>query len=198
MPLEVFPQLNAAVWDRKKTPRWSTQVRKSASGKEQRLALWSYPEWYMSLSYEVLTDDATLTSDLKQIMGFFNMMQGAFSDFLYEDISDNTVTSQQIGVGTGSATTFQMIRSMGGWTEPLKYLKAGTVKVYKNGVEQTSGWSLTADGKVVFSVAPAAGQVITADCGFYFRVRFLEDDLEFNQFMYKLYSLKNLEFVSLK
>ncbi len=62
-------------------------------------------------------------------------MQGraAFRDtFLYTDATDNTVIAQSIGTGNGSTTTFQLVRSFGGFVEPILAPNAVTT-VYDNG-----------------------------------------------------------------
>ena len=56
---------------------------------------------------------------------------------------------------------------------------AGTVKVYRDGVEATSGWSVnTATDLATFATAPAVGVQVTADFAFDVPVRFDSDQME--------------------
>jgi uncharacterized protein (TIGR02217 family) len=55
---------------------------------------------------------------------------------------------------------------------------AGTVRVYKDAVEQLSGWSVdVTTGLVTFTTAPAAGVAITADFELDVPVRFDTDHM---------------------
>lgn len=196
MSNDVFPTLQGLGWDRVASPVWSTIIKQAASGKERRLALWSYPRWDFKLSYEFLEDDGATKSDLRQIVGFFNSRMGAFESFLYEHPSDNCVTGQVLGMGDGSTKSFIFIRNYGNWVEPVSYIKGNPV-IYINEVKQTSGY--TVSGNVLtFDKAPQPGTVITADFYFYFRVRFAEDSIEPSNFMRNLYELKTLELVGVK
>jgi len=191
----IFPTLPGLKWDIKKTPEFSTCVQTSASGKENATAFWSYPRWQFELSYELLRD--TGVSELKTLMGFFLQRQGRFDSFLFNDTSDNSITGQQIGIGDGSATKFQLVRTLGGFVEPMKAIK-GTPAIYLAGIAQGSGWSVDANGMVTFAAAPATGVSITADFNYYFRCRFLQDTSEFSQFMYQLWENKKVQFKSIK
>lgn len=191
----VFPVLPGLTWDVMKIPTWSTRVQQSVSGKEIRLATFSYPIWHFKLIYELLRDDAT--NELTTLMGFYNQRQGAFDSFLYRDPSDNGITAQLIGIGNGTTTAFQIVRAYGGFVEPIYNLN-GSPSIYLNGVLQSSGYNVNSTGLVTFSAAPAAAVAITATFNFYYRVRFKNDLLEFNQFMLNLWELQQCELVSVK
>jgi uncharacterized protein (TIGR02217 family) len=51
-------------------------------------------------------------------------------------------------------------------------------------------------GLVTFTTPPPAGQVVTADFTYRFRVRFAEDNAEFENFMYQLWQLKQIKLQS--
>jgi uncharacterized protein (TIGR02217 family) len=64
---------------------------------------------------------------------------------------------------------------------------AGTVKVYRDGVEATSGWSVnTATGLVTFTTAPASGVQVTADFEFDIPARFDSDQMDITIETYQL------------
>jgi uncharacterized protein (TIGR02217 family) len=193
----VFPTLPGLTWNVRKEPTWKTKIQESVSGKELRAAWMSYPNWRFSLSYEVLRANAL--AELQSLVGFFNARAGAFDSFLYHDPDDNSVTNYQFGTGDGSTKDFQLVRSYGGFVEPVQNLN-GSPSIYKAGVLQApvSDYNLGATGIVSFVTAPANGAALTWTGNFYYRVRFAQDRAEFNQFLYQLWELKKLEFISVK
>ena len=63
----------------------------------------------------------------------------------------------------------------------------GTVKVYRDGVEATSGWSTDITTAIVsFATAPAAGVQVTADFAFDVAVRFDSDQMDVTIQTYQL------------
>lgn len=195
MSLPIFPDLPGVSISVVKTPRWSTLVQQSVSGREVRAALYSYPTWRFSLSYEVLRADAL--AELQTLVGFFNARQGAFEPFLFDDSTDNTVTDQVFGYGDGVQTKFQLMRQITGLEniEPI-FATNGATAISINGTPAT-GWTET-DGLISFASPPPAGSALTWTGGFYYRVRFLEDSADFENFLYRLWRLKKLDLVSVK
>lgn len=212
---EIFPELPGLKWDSTKKPQWSTKLHETASGKETAAAYWSFPKWFFGLSYEVL-EESRVVHDLKTIGGFFLARKGRFDSFLYRDPSDCQVEGQVLGVGDGSRTTFQMIRSFGEFDEPMKdivgAIGAGISVVdgvpaaplddraptfYVDGI-RPSTYSVSASGLLTLGAPPAAGAEVMADFSYYFRCRFLQDEAEFTEFMQNLWELKKLEMVTRK
>lgn len=193
----VFPSMPGIKWGSVKTPMWSTKVQKAASGRELRAAYFSYPLYKFSLSYEVLRSGAL--AELQTLVGFFNARQGSFDSFCYQDPEDNTVTAQQFAVAVAGQTQYQLVRSYGGYVEPVLALN-GAPAIYVGGVLQTPGthYTVSSLGLVTFIAQPAAGQALTWSGGFYYRVRFLQDSADFERFLYQLWSLKKIEFQTVK
>jgi uncharacterized protein (TIGR02217 family) len=76
---------------------------------------------------------------------------------------------------------------------------AGTVRVYKDGVEQLSGWSVDVmTGVVTFSMAPAAGVAITADFELDVPVRFDTDHMAVTIESFKLHRWQQIPIVELR
>jgi uncharacterized protein (TIGR02217 family) len=205
MSSEIFPNLAGLEYPVVRTPIFKTLVQQTASGEENRAALQSYPRWQWTLSFNFLRDDAN--DEFRTLLAFFLARQGAFDSFLFTDPDDNAVIGQPIGVGTGSQTQFQLVRSFGGFDEPvLAPLQVSNLKV--GGVPKTQGsdygvgtWenSVTPNGTVnFFTGAPAAGQSIVADISYYWPVRFVADQYDFAKFMNRLWEQKKLDFISLK
>lgn len=63
-------------------------------------------------------------------------------------------------------------------------------RIYLAGVYQSSGYTLGSTGVITFTSAPGSGVPVTADCAYFWRCRFDEDSLEFEQFNNSYFSLK--------
>jgi uncharacterized protein (TIGR02217 family) len=205
MSSQIFPSLAGLGWSVKRTALWKTRVQESVSGKRTRTALWSYPRWQWELSFDVLRQGAlsgTTYAELAQLAGFFNARQGAFDSFLYQDPDDNRVTGQGIGTGDGSTRAFQLVRSFGGFAEPVFATSSLGRTIYVNGTPTAAvtiaDWGAAAPGTVSFATPPAAGAVLSADFSFYFPVMFSEDAMTFEKFMAALYAAQAVRFESLK
>jgi uncharacterized protein (TIGR02217 family) len=76
---------------------------------------------------------------------------------------------------------------------------AGTVKVYLDGVDQLSGWSvdMTA-GLVTFATAPALGVEVTADFEFDVPVRFDTDRKAVTIDTFRLHSWQQIPIIELR
>lgn len=193
----VFPTLPGLQWNVKKIPVFSTRVQKSVSGKPKTAADMAYPLWQFEMSYALLRADAT--AELQTLMGFFLQRSGAFDSFLFEDPDDKSVVDQQFGTGNGSATQFQLVRSLGGFVEPIQNVNGSpTIKV--NGVTKATpaDYSINSTGLVTFTTPPANGATITWTGSFYFRVHFTIDEAEFNKFSHQLWDLKKVKMESWK
>ena len=192
----IFPALPGLTWSVSKQPRFATRIQRAVSGRELRALDQPNPIWTWTLSYSLLRAGGGY-DELRTLMGFFLDQQGAFESFLYADPSDDSVTGQALGTGDGSRTAFQLVRTMGGFAEPVTAPNAVT-DVYVNGVVQSVGsYSVDADtGLVTFETPPPAGEAVSADFTYYFRVRFVDDTAEFENFMFQLWSLRQVKLQS--
>jgi uncharacterized protein (TIGR02217 family) len=201
MSLAVFPALTGLEYPVVRTPIFRTLTQETASGMETRAALMLYPRWRWTLSFNFLRDDAN--DEFRTLLGFFLARQGSFDAFAFEDTDDNAVTAQPLGQGDGTNRSFQLVRSLGGYTEPLLAPKGGAtdVVVKVGGVALTaSDWSYSTatPGMVVLNAAPGHGVGVTADINYYWPVRFLADQYDFAKFMNRLWEQKKLDFISVK
>ena len=197
MSQAVFPSLPGLTWDRERSPEFSTLLQTSVSGLQAASALWNYPVYtYGNLGYDILRSGAPF-AELQTLMGFFNQRKGRLDTFLYDDPEDDSVTGQPIATGDGVATSFQLVRTFGGWTDPVRDVNAVS-NVYLNGVGQISGWTVNSLGVLTFSSPPGDGVAITATFSYYWRCRFTLDKLPFNLAMFKWWELKKLEFQTVK
>jgi uncharacterized protein (TIGR02217 family) len=198
-----LPTLPGLAWSRRKKPGFNTRIASHASGREVRVALMSYPLYEFEATYSGLTSSASGfaglgASSLQSLMGFFLQLQGQFGTFLYADPDDNSVTGQGIGVGDGTTLAFTLVRALGGFAEPVGWVTAVS-HVYLNGTPQSGGsYSLTAPNTLTFTTAPGAGVVVSADFAFAFQCRFIEDQMDFEEFMANLWKLQSMKFRSVK
>lgn len=187
----IFPALPGLAWDTQVAPQFNTKIHRAVSGFEVRAAYMAYPLWKFLLKYELLRDNAA-NNEVKILLGFFNTRLGSFDSFLYTNPSDSAVIAQSFGTGNGVTLSFQLLRSYGGYIEPVQNLN-GAPSIYVNGV--LTACTISGTGSVLFSAPPANGAALTWSGSFYYRCRFLADMIDLNQFMKNLYNLSKLEFI---
>jgi len=162
--------------------RWNTLIFQSDSGKEKRRAKWSKPirSLHSWLKYEN-------ESAVDTIWDFFKARKGRYDTFWikFKSKKNSKSENEAVGTGDGSQTVFN-----------LDYFPIDTasVKVYFNGVEQTTGWTASNDltnevAKITFTTAPGIGVVITATYEYYIQVRFKDDNLSREMIQYLLYDM---------
>jgi uncharacterized protein (TIGR02217 family) len=208
MSTQVLPALAGLGFDVVRQPRWSNSTQRSVSGKTTRIAYWNYPLWTWTLKFDFLRADPT-NVEWQQLVSFFNSMRGGFDSFLFDDVDDDGVTGQTIGTGAGATTTFQLVRSMSGFVEPIYAPDTtgaiGSIaeNVYVNGVPKTinvdytvSAWGTAAPGVVTFTSAPTG--TITADFNYYWPCRFATDSMDFTKFMKQLWRGDKVAFESIR
>jgi uncharacterized protein (TIGR02217 family) len=194
----VFPTFPGLTFDVTRTPVWSTTTKSSVSQREFRIANSSYPVYHFKLAYEVLRQTPGYT-EMATLVGFFNARNGSFDSFLFTDPDDNAVTLQAIGIGDGGTTLFQLVRSFGGYVEPV-FDTNGAPALTVNGVAQVAGsdYTISATGLVTFTVAPGVGFIVKWTGSYYRRVRFSTDSAEFQKFLRDLWTLKTIELQGFK
>jgi uncharacterized protein (TIGR02217 family) len=202
----IFPTLPGLAWSVTKTPTFQTRIQRAASGRELRALDYPFPLWQFTLAFEFLRDNAAAGLDeLRTLMGFYLMCQGAYGSFLFQDPTDREVSGQFLGIGNASATAFQLQRAFGtvlpggGFFEPIVAPEA-VAAVYFNGVTQSlAGYGVDPEtGVLTFGTPPPNGLTITADFSYYFRCRFVDDRYDFENFMDRLWQLKKLSFISVR
>lgn len=185
----VFPTFAGIAWPVKRKAMFNTKVLTAKTGREFRASFTSYPTYTIDLSFEYLS-----LTDWKALLGFFNLRRGRFDSFLFEDANDKSVVAQSFGTGNGTQTVFQLVRTLGGFTEPCENIN-GTPSIYLNGVLQASGYTISSTGVVTFSAAPANTVAITWTGSYYWRVRFEQDSSEFEENMKHFFANKKLAFI---
>lgn len=225
----VLPTFSGVKFSVLRKPRaGATLIQTATSGKETRVALWSSPINDFELQYEFLWQnqpygsigevpspaairsfgDPIIADDWAALEGFFKARQGAFDDFLFNDVytPDNAAQNQQFAIGDGATTAFQITRMLGPFVEPVQNL-AGVVTgapdqppvIFVNGAEQpSSSYTIGETGIVTFAAPPAAGAVLAWSGSFYWRVRFAQDVNDFELFMHNFFRLRKVELTGIK
>lgn len=194
----VFPTLPGVDMEVTRAPEFKTFIRETASGREYRGRTMLYPRYERILRFNVLGDSGAWYDGYRTLLGFFNARGGSFDSFLLDDEDDNSVTAQIIGTGDGTTTAFQLLRTLGGFAEPIYDTKVAP-SIYDNGTLRTAvtHYSISA-GLVTFVTPPAVGHVITWTGTYYWRARFKEDRLEFTRFMRQLWELRTCTLKTVK
>lgn len=205
--LPFFPSLPGRGWSVHKRPTFSTRVASHVSGREARTPFYSYPLYEFELTLEGLDSLGNFpgfgANTLQSLMGLYLQCQGQYGTFLYSDPTDSAVLGQVIGTGDGTATVFTLVRTLGGFTEPVGWVEASpTPAIYDNGTVISSGYTITApngpNNVLTFAAAPAPGHVITADFSFAYLCRFLDDQNDFEEFIQGLWQVQSLKFRSIR
>ena len=202
----IFPALPGLAWSVTKAPTFQTRIQRAVSGRELRALDYPYPLWQFTLVFAFLRDNPAAGFDeLRTLMGFYLACQGAYGTFLFQDPSDYQVIGQYLGTGDSSVAAFQLQRTMGkaliggGYAEPIAAPNLITA-VYFDGITQNpSGYNIDpGTGLLTFTTPPGTGLVITVDFSYWFRCRFVDDSYGFENFMYRLWQLKKLTFISVR
>lgn len=193
---DFLPLLPGQTFLIEKTPIWSTRVQTSKSGRELRAQAWSSPRWRFQVGYELLRDRPPTQDELRQLYSFFNLRQGRFGTFYYNDPSEPAVEDQFLGHGDGVNQTFQLIRTHNDFTEPVyKTTSMPTIKI--NGVATTE-FSLEPYGVIMLNSPPAEGDNVSWSGNAAYWCRFDSDEINPAQMVKDIWSLDGITFLSLK
>lgn len=197
MTTPVFPALSGQGWSVHKKPNFATIVAAHPSGREVRDAKYINPLWEFELVFDGLDSGSSYPGlgalSLQSLLGLYLQCQGPLATFLYTDPSDNAVAGQMLATGDGARTTFAFARSLGSFLEPVGEVTS-VAHVTLNGVNQSSGWSLTPPNSLVFGSAPSPGVIVGASFAYAFLCQFEDDGQDFEQFMSGLWKVDSLKF----
>jgi uncharacterized protein (TIGR02217 family) len=167
-------------------PGYSTTVVTTVSGRERRNANWAAARGKWNVAHGLKKRE-----QVAALIAFFRARKGRAYGFRFKDWTDYQAFAQPLGVGNGSNRTFQLIKryASGGEIETRIIAKpvSGTVKIYRDGVQAVTGWTVnSATGLVTFTTAPASGVQVTADFDFDVPVRFDSDQMDITIETYQL------------
>jgi uncharacterized protein (TIGR02217 family) len=190
-------------------PERRTEVVTLRSGYEQRNSIWQHSRRRYDAGLGIRDID-----DVYTVLSFFEGRMGRLHAFRWKDWADykscspgvvTTNLDEQIGVGTGSLTTFQLTKKYTSgsqtYTRTITKPVQGTVKISKASVAQTEGTHYTVNyttGVVTFLSAPANGQAIRAGFEFDVPVRFDSDYLAITVDAFEAGSLPSIEIIEVR
>jgi uncharacterized protein (TIGR02217 family) len=142
-------------------------------------------------------------AQIDELIAFFRARRGKAHGFRFKDWTDYKATGQLLGIGDGALSEFQLVKHYPSGSvievRTITKLVAGTVKVYLDGLEQASAWSVdTTTGLVTFSMAPALGAEATADFEFDVPVRFDTDHMAVTIESYRLHNWQQIPILELR
>jgi uncharacterized protein (TIGR02217 family) len=172
-------------------PERRTEIVTAGSGREERNARWAHARRRWNAGYGIKSLDA-----LSAVVAFFEERRGRLYGFRWRDRLDHSSAlpgaapapaDQLLGLGDGTRTEFQLVKTYGSlhapYARPIAKPVAGSVHVAVDGVEAEAGTDFDLDpatGLVAFlpGHVPPADAPVTA--GFLFDVpaRFDTDFLE--------------------
>lgn len=157
-------------------PGFKTLIFAGSQGHEQRTPVWSRAQAKYDVSYGIRD-----TEDMDIVRAFFYECRARAVGFRYKDWADYRMTDAVIGTGDAITTVFKLVKTYGStnaYTRRIFKPVSGTVVVYVDGVEQSSGVTIDYTiGKVTFDTPPGDGLDVTATCEFDVPVRFDIDEM---------------------
>ncbi len=167
---------------------FSTNVVTLLSGHERRNSDWSDARMTYDVALGIRSE-----AEQAELLDFFRARRGAAIAFRFGDPFDDSsngtkgppsAADQQIGIGDGLRTSFQLIKKYGSGSgaqiRNITRPRPGSVLVAIDGIE-TSDWTQGPLGEIRLASAPVAGAVITAGFRFDVPVRFAQDRIDMNR-----------------
>lgn len=192
-------------------PERRTDIVVLGSGFEERNSRWAASRRSYNAGYGIASLDA-----LYEVIAFFEERRGRFHGFRWRDHTDwksgapsaaTSALDQVIGIGDGTALSFQLKKTYGSAHAPFEREiakpVAGTIKVAVDGITRTAGTHYTVDsttGVVLFEdeEAPGEGAVVTAGFEFDVPVRFDTDKLDINLSGFTSGAIPNIPVVEIR
>ncbi|MFO0350958.1 MAG: DUF2460 domain-containing protein [Alphaproteobacteria bacterium] len=179
-------------------PGYLTTIVTTLSGHERRNANWSQARGRWNVAHGLKTRE-----QVADLIAFFRARKGRAYGFRFKDWTDYQAVAQSIGQGDGSVSQFQLIKTYasGGVSEARIIAKpvAGSLRIYRNGVEALSGWSVdVTTGLVSFTSAPEPGVLVSADFTFDVPARFDSDQMDITIETYQLGSWGQIPIIEIR
>lgn len=179
-------------------PGFKTTIIVLSSGHEKRNVDWQNIRCEFDVSHGLKDKQQFI-----ELQKFFYARRGRAYGFRYKDWTDYELHRQSIGFGNGTNTNFQVFKrySSGGenYDRVLTKIVAGTPRVWVEGVEVTTGFTLNLNtGLITFDVAPANNYEVEVSCEFDVPCRFDTDVLAGNIEFFDTYNWPNIPIVEIR
>jgi uncharacterized protein (TIGR02217 family) len=163
-------------------PGFKTSKTPLASGHGPKVRHWLQPLGGWDIGYGIQS-----LEDLETVKSFFYCRMGSGFGFRFKDWGDFEILQQEIGVGDGAETEFQVFKRYSdgafNFDRTIYKLVSGTVRAFVNSVElfDPAGFSVDLNtGNISLVVAAPAGHSVEIICEFDVPVEFVKDDLNEN------------------
>lgn len=214
-PLLTLPK--GVTWNYKRSPKFSNIRQVPQSGKHPAnysLQFGTLFEFELTWNY-LKQIGVTTANDLQYLQEFYEAMGGGLNWFVFDpsqnhfenlSITNNTTQLQNgfSGVTVAGQTVYPLWRSTiatdGSTLTLLERIQNVSFfgGLYLNG-SPVSGLLYTLTNfpaTITFTNAPAAGEILSWSGNYNYVCQFSEDSLDFNEFMFQLWSLKSLKLES--
>lgn len=168
-------------------PERRTEIVTLASGHEERNSRWADSRRRYNAGFGVKS-----LNGLHEVVTFFEERRGRLHGFRWKDHADfkscppqsqMSMLDQQIGVGDGLLTVFQLVKHYGSglrdYSRTISRPVAGTAVFAVDGLAAAPVVNFQT-GLVTFAAAPAVGAIVTAGFEFDVPARFDTDQLKIN------------------
>jgi uncharacterized protein (TIGR02217 family) len=165
---------------------FKTEIIETSDGREQRNSLWWLPLGRWQLGDRMVAESQRESmAEVTYLKQFHADRKGSKQGFRFRDWADYYVVGQEIGIGDGIQTQWQLKKTYraGNYScdRPIIKPVLGTSNIYFDGENAPSIWVVDSNSGVVsFDVAPAMDTIITADFEFDVPVCFETDEIGFN------------------
>lgn len=179
-------------------PGFRTRLVTNSVGDESRNADWSVERGEWNVATGILDPGGLL-----RVQAHFRARRGRARGFPFKDWFDYDVTLQAIGTGDNVKTTFQLVKiyddAVNPTTRVITKPKSGTVHVFFDNVEQSSGWTLDyTTGVITFASAVPNGVVPAWTGEFRVPVRYDTDKLAPTIREFNIHEWTNIPIVELR
>lgn len=158
---------------------FNTNITSSKNGKEKRIINRSE-----SIMVYDIVSGVKSKQDIEEVTKLFRLVKGRAIGFRYKDWLDYSAINQQIDIGDGEKTKFQLIKTYTDLNSKNKYIREikkpveNTVKISLDNIPNKSFSVDYTNGNIIFKETPANSTIITASFEFDVPVRFDSDELE--------------------
>ena len=212
--MDIYPTLRGIGYSVHEKPRFFNGTQPHSSGRQVRVSFAQYPVWDIELTYNVLRGAPYPQREYETLLGFFLKQNGSLTGFKFRHSRWNETTAQAFATTDGTTQQYgPLLRSIG-YGAGMALEPVGVVddvqpfRLYVDGEladphDATWGYSLVTDTPWAQAVnftagAPPAGHVLTVDMSYFYYCKFTDDTQDFEEFMYRLYSVNQVNLQSLK
>lgn len=213
----VFPNLAGLHWEMKVKDEYGVLVQKAAaSGYTTRVLLGPDPVLHFECSFNFLRQPGApdgYAGDVDEFLtlrGFFRLMNGNFQSFLLDagaltgNPNESAIEGQALTPDANGVAP--LVISQASYLENV-YETQGAPQLYMGGAPMVAGTDYSIQGPgyasagvtypgLVAVITKAITGPITADIGWYYRVRFEQSTQEFDRFLALMYSAQQIQLVT--